>query len=376
MIIYPDSNLPPQSEEWAQKVEKEVTRLDKKVGGSGRNGLAGTPGQVGPEGPVGEQGPQGLGGEDGADGEQGEQGATGLRGIQGDTGAEGAKGEVGEQGFQGERGLTGIAGLNGDKGEKGDKGDTGEDGDSAYEQAKQDGFRGSKKRWLASLVGPRGEVGRVGAPGSAGSPGPTGAAGPDGEKGEKGLKGNSGNPGGQGYTGLSAYQVAQENGFTGTEAQWLDSLFAAGDPLLISETPPAAADREKFWWDNTNGKLYLYYDGYWVEAVTGAIGPEGQVGPQGVPGPNYPKGVATLDFGAGNMTAETVVTGYSEIDADSVVMASMRIVATPEHTTDDLLVDPIRLAVKDLVAGNGFTIYGEMDNAKANGTYKINWIIR
>ncbi len=133
----------------------------------------------------------------------------------------------------------------------------------------------------------------------------------------------TGATGEQGATGLSAYQVAQANGFTGTAVEWLNSL----------------------------------------------------VGPTGAAGATTTAGVATLDFGTGSVSAETIVTGYPEITTDSVVIASMRIAATAEHPTDDLLVDPIRLAVKDLVAGVGFTIYGEMDNAEANGAYEINWII-
>ena len=119
-----------------------------------------------------------------------------------------------------------------------------------------------------------------------------------------------------------------------------------------------------------------------IQGTQGHQGIQGDQGIQGVQGETGPrgftssKGTATLDFGSGAKTTETVVTGYPEITADSVVMASMRIAATAEHPTDDLLVDPIRLAVKDLVVGVGFTIYGEMDNAEANGTYTINWIIR
>jgi hypothetical protein len=84
-------------------------------------------------------------------------------------------------------------------------------------------------------------------------------------------------------------------------------------------------------------------------------------------------GEATLDFGAGNKTAEVVVTGVSNIQLTSIVYPNVKIEATTEHATDDFLVDPIRLAYKDVVAGTGFTIYGEMDNARANGTYTIQW---
>jgi len=75
------------------------------------------------------------------------------------------------------------------------------------------------------------------------------------------------------------------------------------------------------------------------------------------------------------MTAQAVVTGQAAITADSKVFAAMNIAATPEHSVDDMLVDPIRLAVHSLVPGVGFTIYGEMDNARANGTYRINWMV-
>jgi hypothetical protein len=43
-------------------------------------------------------------------------------------------------------------------------------------------------------------------------------------------------PGPQGYTGLSAYQQAQLDGFTGTESEWLDSLKATF-PTPVRYTP-------------------------------------------------------------------------------------------------------------------------------------------
>jgi hypothetical protein len=90
--------------------------------------------------------------------------------------------------------------------------------------------------------------------------------------------------------------------------------------------------------------------------------------------PFYTTGVATLDFDSGAMTASVVVTGITAITSASVVTAELRIQATAEHTVEDMLIDPIRVAVSDLVAGTGFTIEGAMDNAPANGTYQVNWI--
>ena len=61
-------------------------------------------------------------------------------------------------------------------------------------------------------TGPQGLQGDTGPQGPIGPAGPTGATGPQGDTGPQGL------------TGLSAYQVAQSNGFTGTESEWLASL--------------------------------------------------------------------------------------------------------------------------------------------------------
>lgn len=86
-------------------------------------------------------------------------------------------------------------------------------------------------------------------------------------------------------------------------------------------------------------------------------------------------GAATLDFGSGAMAASIVVTGVNKVLATSVVSAFTRIEATPQHSVDELLVDPIRVFAHSLVVGTGFTITGRMDNAPANGTYKIDWLV-
>lgn len=67
----------------------------------------------------------------------------------------------------------------------------------------------------AGPAGPQGPAGADGADGAAGSVGPAGPAGPAGAAGAAG-------PGGE-----SAYQIAQSNGFSGTEAEWLASLQAS-----------------------------------------------------------------------------------------------------------------------------------------------------
>lgn len=135
----------------------------------------------------------------------------------------------------------------------------GPEGKSAYRVAVDNGFVGTEDEWLASLVGPEGPRGRTGETGAIGPAGVTsaevsvgentgtptasisvvngllslildgikGETGPRGATGEPGLQGEKGATGPQGETGpqgKSAYQVAVDEGYEGTEEQWLASL--------------------------------------------------------------------------------------------------------------------------------------------------------
>ncbi len=149
----------------------------------------------------------------------------------------------GPRGSRGQRGARGLQGEQGVRGEKGDKGD--------------------------SVIGPRGPVGLNGAQGRDGRPGKDGEDAPritdvefkkegnqvslkfDFDNGESietnsvsiptvavgyvGVVGGGGG-GGTGADGKSAYEIAVDNGFVGTEAEWLASLVGPqgpqGDPGL------------------------------------------------------------------------------------------------------------------------------------------------
>lgn len=128
-------------------------------------------------------------------------------------------------------------------------GEKGEPGDSAYEIAVANGFIGTETEWLASLKGEQGETGPQGIKGDTGPQGVQGENGTDGEnglsayeialnngfsgteaewlaslKGERGEDGIKGSTGEKGNPGDSAYQIAVNNGFIGTESEWLSSL--------------------------------------------------------------------------------------------------------------------------------------------------------
>lgn len=97
----------------------------------------------------------------------------------------------------------------------------GKDGKSAYEITVEHGFVGTEVEWLESLKGVDGKDGVNGKDGCDGRNGVDGLLGKDGKDGADGL------PGRDGIDGKSAYIIAVEHGFSGTETEWLQSLKGA-----------------------------------------------------------------------------------------------------------------------------------------------------
>ncbi len=221
--------------------EKSELKLRfKDLSDEERSSLRGPRGLRGQKGVAGTDGTNGLNGKDGIRGLPGPQGISGLPGLEGKAGADGLDApwikdihisqrddsfsiifEFSDGSFietnpvsmpngSGNRvmfvGGGGSAGTGNGDGTPGQDGEDGADGKSAYEVAVEQGFVGDEDAWLLSLVGAQGPQGNPGSTGAAGDPGSTGATGADGK---------------------SAYEVAVDNGFSGDEDAWLESL--AGD---------------------------------------------------------------------------------------------------------------------------------------------------
>jgi hypothetical protein len=137
--------------------------------------------------------------------------------------------------------LTSISGNDGNDGEDG------EDGASAYEIAVENGFVGTEQEWLASLKGDQGDSLDYG------------DLTPEQIEALKGDKGDD---------GLSAYEVAVKDGFTGTEAQWLASL--KGDKGDDGEDGEDGEDGSDFTYDDLTPEQ--------IEALKGEDGQDGQDG--------------------------------------------------------------------------------------------------
>lgn len=281
--------------------------LSSLKGEEGKQGPKGERGEVGAAGASGTPGTDGIDGKDGLSaydiavtqgftgsisdwiqslkGDVGEPGSQGIPGPQGETGLQGDKGERGEKGeiglsayelavkngyvgaeadwlfsLKGDPGERGPQGERGEIGETGQTGSPGNNGYSAYEIAKAHGYVGTESEWLLSLKGEPGLIGERGPKGDIGEQGPQGEHGADGKPGEQGQSGKDG------LNGLSAYEIAVSQGFTGTESEWILSL--KGDKGDIGET--------------------------------GATGLQGPPGNQGIPGQQGEKGETGLQGSKGD----------------------------------------------------------------------------
>lgn len=124
-------------------------------------------------------------------------------------------------------------------------------GKSAYQTWIDQGNKGTEQDFLASLKGAKGDQGATGETGQAGQP------------------------------GLSAYQLAVNAGFKGTEAEWLDYLRKGpqgpqGNPGTDGKDGQSAY---QIWLSNG-------HEGTETDFLNSLIGARGEQGPQGEPGKN------------------------------------------------------------------------------------------
>lgn len=102
-----------------------------------------------------------------------------------------------------------------------------------------------------------------------GAQGPAGPPGEKGDTGEPGPSGADGLPGMNGMDGKSAYEVAVDNGFSGTESEWLDSLKGTSTGGNRVDLYPLYDDYEAGFSDDgesifyTGGAIGFYADNGW-----------------------------------------------------------------------------------------------------------------
>jgi hypothetical protein len=152
-------------------------------------------------------------------------------------------------------------------------------GYSNYELAVQNGYGGTEKEYLQSLVGPQGPQGPKGIQGEKGVQGPkgeTGSQGPQGIRGETGLQGIQGIQGIQGEKGVQGPKGIQgEKGETGPQGPKGDKG-EKGDVGLQGPQGERGSKGEK-------GESFKYTD-FTSEQLKNLIGPKGEQGIKGEKG--------------------------------------------------------------------------------------------
>ena len=161
---------------------------------------------------------------------KGPRGQRGKQGIQGEKGLEGPEGKEGKIGPIGPRGLPGLQGLTGTPGRDGADGKDGKDAPIITDiKVEQDNRTKDFSLLFEMSDGSEIETEKIELPkGDTVFYYPTGFGGGNGSSG--------GGTGPQGPEGKSAYEVAVENGFVGTETEWLESL--VGPQGIQGETGP------------------------------------------------------------------------------------------------------------------------------------------
>ena len=140
----------------------------------------------------------------------------------------------------------------------------------------------------AGPQGPQGDPGVPGETGPQGIQGERGPAGPQGEQGEQGPAGQDGAP------GKSAYEIAVEDGYTGTSAEWLESL--KGDPGEDGKNAYELAVEAGF--TGTSAE--------WLDSLVGPQGPEGPSGASGASG--FSPIVSTTPITTGTSGTQVTIT--------------------------------------------------------------------
>lgn len=83
--------------------------------------------------------------------------------------------------------------------------------------------------------------------------------------------------------------------------------------ISVGNTPPANPVIGALWYDIVTGRLYIYYDSYWVDSnpdvVAGPTGPRGQPGFDGIQGLNGPTGPTGPTGVASNVAGPRGITG-------------------------------------------------------------------
>jgi hypothetical protein len=146
---------------------------------------------------------------------------------------------------------------------------------------------------------------------------------------------------------------------------------------ISSDSAPLNPEEGQFWWNSLDASLYVYYDSYWVQAVTGvtgAAGVAGSDGPIGVTGDTGSQGVAGADGTfASTQVIETKASAYTLVSADAgkLLLNSAAITITVQGLAVGEQVDFMQNVAGQITfaAGGGVTLNSKVGELKTEGLY-------
>ncbi len=68
-------------------------------------------------------------------------------------------------------------------------------------------------------------------------------------------------------------------------SDWNTLPYGSG-AIKVSDTAPLSPNVGDQWYESDSGKLFVYYDSFWVEVIGGSVGQQGPTGPTGPTGPS------------------------------------------------------------------------------------------
>ena len=143
------------------------------------------------------------------------------------------------------------------------------------------------------------------------------------------LSGGGGGSGPPGPAGKSAYDIAKDNGFSGTEAEWLESL--QGDPGADSTVPGPDGPDGKSAYDVAKDNGFPGSEAEWLESLKGDPGADGDDGADGSIEPAWQMDdlvwsrYVTNESSPNNYYAKLADNSYSGGMYDTVTLITIRV---------------------------------------------------
>lgn len=192
--------------------------------------------------------------------------------------------------------------------------------------------------------------------------------------------------------GKSAYAIAVDNGFTGTESEWLESLVGAdgttgpagADGVIgedgrftVSATAPSSPVEGDAWFNSVTARMFIYYDGFWVETGVSVAGEEGPTGVVAATAPiTYNSETQTVGITQSGLTlAQSQITGLETAlsSKQATITGGATTIVSDNLTTARALVSDSsgKVSVSVITA----TELGYLDDVTSNVQTQLNGLV-